>query len=84
VTAGVASRPGVLADDRSILARNHRRDRMRTYRTTKELVAALAARHVSAVELVDQAIARIETLDAPINAVVGRDFGGFVPPPNFQ
>ena len=45
-----------------------------TYRTTQELVAALAAHQVSAVELVDQAIARIEALDAPINAVVVRDF----------
>jgi amidase len=45
-----------------------------TYLTTTGLVAALAARQVSAVELVDQAIARIEALDAPINAVVVRDF----------
>src|SRR5215468_5103333 len=45
-----------------------------TYRTTTELVAALAARQVSAVELVDQAIARIEALDGNINAVVVRDF----------
>ena len=45
-----------------------------TYRNTTDLVAALAARQVSAVELVDQAIARIEVLDAHINAVVVRDF----------
>jgi amidase len=45
-----------------------------TYRTTTDLVAALAARQVSAVELVDQAIARIEALDGHINAVVVRDF----------
>ena len=45
-----------------------------TYRNTTDLVAALAARQVSAVELVDQAIARIEALDAHINAVVVRDF----------
>jgi amidase len=44
------------------------------YRTTTDLVAALAARQVSAVELVEQAIARIEALDAHINAVVMRDF----------
>ena len=39
-----------------------------------ELVAALAARQVSAAELTDQAIARIEARDGPINAVVVRDF----------
>lgn len=38
------------------------------------LVGALAARKVSAAELTDQAIARIETRDGPINAVVVRDF----------
>src|ERR1700674_3227342 len=44
------------------------------YRTTKDLVAALAARQVSAVELVDRSIARIEAHDAKLNAVVVRDF----------
>jgi len=39
-----------------------------------DLVAALAARQVSAAELTDQAIARIEARDGPINAVVVRDF----------
>ena len=39
-----------------------------------ELVAALAAGKVSAVELADAAIARIESRDGPINAVVVRDF----------
>ena len=39
-----------------------------------ELAAALAARKVSAAELTDQAIARIEARDGPINAVVVRDF----------
>jgi amidase len=39
-----------------------------------ELARALAARQVSAVELADAAIGRIETLDGPINAVVVRDF----------
>lgn len=38
------------------------------------LVAALAARDVSAAELTDQAIARVEARDGPINAVVVRDF----------
>jgi amidase len=40
-----------------------------------DLAAALAARRVSAVELCDAAIARIERLDGAINAVVVRDFG---------
>jgi amidase len=44
------------------------------YRTTKELVAALQARKISAVELTDHVIARIEVLDPKINAVVVRDF----------
>ena len=44
------------------------------YRTSTELVAALKARQVSAVELVDRAIARIETHDGKLNAVVVRDF----------
>jgi amidase len=44
------------------------------YRTVSALRAALAARQVSAGELANQAIARIEALDARINAVVVRDF----------
>src|SRR3954471_9263551 len=39
-----------------------------------DLVEALAARRVSALELADAAIARIEARDGPINAVVVRDF----------
>ncbi|WP_309605593.1 amidase family protein [Phenylobacterium sp.] len=39
-----------------------------------DLVAALAARRVSALELADAAIARIEARDTAINAVVVRDF----------
>jgi len=44
------------------------------FATTKELTAALAARKISALELTDHAIARIEALDGKINAVVVRDF----------
>lgn len=44
------------------------------YRPASELVADLAARRVSSVELLDQAIARIEALDKAINAVPVRDF----------
>jgi amidase len=42
--------------------------------TATALVAALAARRVSALELADAAMARIEARDGPINAVVVRDF----------
>jgi amidase len=42
--------------------------------TTLELTQALAAREVSAIELCDAAIGRIEDRDAGLNAVVVRDF----------
>lgn len=45
-----------------------------SYPTTTELVASLANRQISSVELVEAAIARIEALDGAINAVVVRDF----------
>src|SRR5262249_14699000 len=44
------------------------------YRSASELVAALAAKQISSVELVDRAIARIEAIDKRLNAVVVRDF----------
>ena len=44
------------------------------YATVKDLVAALRARKISALELADHAIARIETRDRRVNAVVVRDF----------
>jgi len=43
-------------------------------RTASELVDALAGREVGALELTDAAIARIESRDPAINAVVVRDF----------
>jgi amidase len=45
-----------------------------SYRSAGELAAALRARQISAVELLDQAIARIVAHDGAINAVVVRDF----------
>ena len=42
--------------------------------SASDLVAALAARRISAVELAEEAIGRIEARDGPINAVVVRDF----------
>ena len=44
------------------------------YRTAGELAKALADRKISARELLDVTIARIEALDPKINAVVVRDF----------
>src|SRR5215831_18182534 len=44
------------------------------YRTIKELTDALQARNVSASELLEHTIARIEALDRHLNAVVVRDF----------
>jgi amidase len=46
-----------------------------SYRTATELSAALAAKKVSAVELAQDAIGRIERHDARINAICVRDFG---------
>src|SRR5262249_26066679 len=43
-------------------------------KSVKDQVAALRARRVSARELVDRSIARIEALDTKLNAVVVRDF----------
>jgi len=42
--------------------------------SAKELAAAVRTKSISALELTDAAIARIESLDGPINAVVVRDF----------
>jgi amidase len=44
------------------------------YRSVEELVQALQARRISSVELVERMIARIESLDQRVNAVVVRDF----------
>ncbi len=44
------------------------------YATAREQMSALDARQISAVELLDATIARIEARDARLNAVVVRDF----------
>jgi amidase len=44
------------------------------YRSTRETAAALQARQVSAIELLERSIARIERFDRQINAVAVRDF----------
>jgi amidase len=46
------------------------------YQSAKELSALLRAKRVTAVELTDRAIARIEAYDGKLNAVVVRDFEG--------
>ena len=48
---------------------------MPNYQTAGDLKSQLSTRKVSARELCDAAIARIEALDPKINAVVVRDFG---------
>jgi hypothetical protein len=45
-----------------------------TYRTATDLIDALSTRQMSARELIDAAIARIEAFDGKINAIVVRDF----------
>ncbi len=44
------------------------------YATLRDQIAALRAKRISASELLDQTIRRIETFDGKINAVVVRDF----------
>src|SRR5580693_8135937 len=44
------------------------------YQNAKQLIGLLQSRQVSAVELTDRAIARIEAHDGKLNAVVVRDF----------
>ena len=51
-----------------------RGDDLLNYGTAKELVAALAARTISSLELTDHVIARIEKFDGKLNAVIARDF----------
>ena len=51
-----------------------RKDKAMDYLSAKELAALLRAKQVSAVELTDRAIARIEAYDGKLNAVVVRDF----------
>jgi len=75
VSRGLLSRLAFAADEpaqtpHSTLGTNSTLD----YGSTRELVAMLANRKISAVELLEHAIARIEALDQRINAVVVRDF----------
>jgi amidase len=47
-----------------------------TYRSAGEMAAALAAKTVSAAELAEAAVARIETCEPRLNAICVRDFAG--------
>jgi amidase len=69
ITAGVAA-TGMLCEARALAAPQSDT----AYATARDLVSALAARRVSAVELLEQARKRIEALDGAINAVILRDF----------
>ena len=59
--------------DRTVTGQN-RGDSALNFATTKELTAALIGKKISALELADHFVARIEALDGKLNAVVVRDF----------
>jgi amidase len=63
-----------MASEDSIVTGQSRGDYALNFATTKELTAALAAKKISALELTEHFIARIEALDGKLNAVVVRDF----------
>lgn len=73
---------GAIATTTAVAVRNPTPARDRTeakagelaYATVRELRTMLDARQISSVELLEQAIARIEAHDSQINAVVVRDF----------
>ena len=77
-TAAMAITAAIAGDARTHLARAQRPGSGAgaewDYRTAKDLVAALQGRKISAVELTEHVIARIDALDPPLNAVVVRDF----------
>ena len=56
------------------MTKQYQGDLQWTYGTAKELVDALAARKISALELTDHVVARIEAFDPKLNAVVVHDF----------
>jgi amidase len=60
-------------EDRTVTGQN-RGDSALNFATTKELTAALIGKKISALELADHFVARIEALDGKLNAVVVRDF----------
>ncbi len=73
-TAATMSLPREVVRAADDAARNSKEGLAVDYRTAKDLVTLLQARQVTAVELLDRAIARIEAHDGKLNAVVVRDF----------
>ena len=73
-TAATMSLPREVVRAADDAARNSKEGLAVDYRTAKDLVTLLQARQVTAVELLDRAIARIEAHDGKLNAVVSRDF----------
>src|SRR5262249_523968 len=69
ITGLCATAAGVALAPKSSIA-----DEAPTYRNATDLVQALSYRQISARELLDAAIKRIEALDPKINAVIVRDF----------
>ena len=68
------SLPQAMAGAADDVASSDKTGQAMDYRSAKELAALLQTRQVSAVELLDRAIARIEAHDDKLNAVVVRDF----------
>jgi len=68
--AGLCATAGEVA----LLPKSSIADEAPTYRNATDLVQALASRQISARDLLDATIKRIEALDPKINAVVVRDF----------
>src|SRR6266404_8388866 len=73
-TAATMSLPREVVRAADDAARNSKEGLAVDYRAAKDLIALLQTRQVSAVELLDRAIARIEAHDGKLNAVVVRDF----------
>src|SRR6201997_2302378 len=63
-----------MASEGSIVTGQGLGDYALNFASTKELTAALATKKISALELTEHFIARIEALDGKLNAVVVRDF----------
>src|SRR6516162_1797255 len=63
-----------MASEGRIVTGQGRGDSALNFGTTQDLTAALAAKKISALEMTDHFIARIEALDGKINSVVVRDF----------
>jgi amidase len=72
--AAAMSLPQAMAGAADDIASSDKGGQALDYRSARELADLLQTRQVSAVELLDRAIARIEARDGKLNAVVVRDF----------